>query len=328
MPNLVLLNFEDTIGNYSGALQATVTGTTNKANVKGNQLQIFDCVELMRRYVHGLNNPLTANDFQPLSAACFASDKIYVVIHGDPRRGVGLTTNMQQLCTAAQLAMFMLRIMPGRGQQYVISLIMCYGARSQVWQHSRVDHQGEIKAKHLQTSFAYKLFRDICPLRNLRLTARTGRVNHNNQGVLSVEEDMTIDAYIAEDEHTKDKAANNQARLAAVNVIKTAYLQNGGTQLQWNAWWTKHFQNAHAFAWSAEERAIKSYLGWLTHKSNKLAQKHIDSIQDAGGLQERSKYGKLVYTYGGGQLQVVNKYGNPHDHSVPAGHVIYNGPLL
>jgi len=47
----------------------------------------------------------------------------------------------------------------------------------------------------------------------------------------------------------------------------------------------------------------------------------------AGNI-ERAKYGKLVYTYVGGKLKVVNKYGNPHNTKIKPGYVLHSGPLL
>lgn len=329
MPGYVLLNFEDPIGNYSGALQSSVAGIGVKANVKGHQVQTFDCVELITRYITGQPTPITAPDLTALQVACVGADKIYVVIHGDPRRGtVGLTTNMQQLCTAAQLAVFMLRIVPARQAQYTISMIMCYGARSATWQHALVDHQGKMPAQVLSTSFAYQLFKEICTLRDIRLTARTGRVNHNAQsGVVYVEEDMAIDEYIATDEYNKDIIANRAQRQAPVDAAKTQFLLNGGNDQQWTAMFDKHRLNANAPAVGPQEMVIKPFVAWLYHGKQATVDAYDAAWMQAGNI-ERAKYGKLVYTYTGGKLKVVNKYGNPHDKKIKAGYVLYSGPLL
>jgi hypothetical protein len=240
MPGYVLLNFEDPIGQYGGALQSSIAGIGVKGNVKGHAVQTFDCVELIRRYITGLPAPITAQDLTALDLACFSADKIYVVIHGDPRRGaVGLTTDMQQLCTAAQLAVFLLRIVPVRQAQYTISMIMCYGARSATWQHALADHQGRMSPQILATSFAYRLFKEICTLRNVRLTARTGRVNHNpGTGVVNVEEDMAIDEYIDMDEYNKDIIANKPMHEGPVNAAKLQFYRVAGTTSSGRRWST------------------------------------------------------------------------------------------
>jgi len=329
MPGYVILNFEDPIGNYSGALQASISGIGVKGNVKGHQVQTFDCVELIRRYITGQPTPITAQDLTALDAACASADKIYVVIHGDPRRGtVGLTTDMRQLCTAAQLAVFLLRIIPVRPVQYTISMIMCYGARSATWQHALVDHQGKIPAQELATSFAYKVFKEICTLRNVRLTARTGRVNHNAQsGVVYVEEDLAIDEYIAMDDYNKDIIANRAQREAPVDAAKTQFLLNGGNLQQWTAMVDRHRLNPNAPAVGPQEAVIKPYVAWLYHGKQATVDAY-DAAWGQAGNMERAKYGKLVYTYTGGKLKVENKYGNPHEKKIKAGYVLYSGPLL
>jgi hypothetical protein len=89
----------------------------------------------------------------------------------------------------------------------------------------------------------------------------------------------------------------------------------------------KHRLNPNAVAVGPNEALIKPYVAWLYHGKQATVDAYDNAWMLAGNI-ERSKYGKLVYTYLGGKLKIVNKYGNPHEKKIKPGYVLYKGPLL
>jgi hypothetical protein len=329
MGNYVILNFEDPIGQYLGPLQATTAGIrVKKPAMSGHQVSVYDCVELLDKYVGNVGGGVSAHELTALTHACQASDRIYVVMHGDPRQAqFGFASGNRQLCRYDAFAAFIHRLIPKRNGRYTISMIMCYGGRSATWQHALVDHQEKIPPQYLATSFAYLVFKEICTTRSLRLTARTGRVNHDPQGRTAVEEDMALDEFFADDEYSRDITANRPAKLAVVMLAKQQYLLGGGTEQGWTLMWNKHLTDENAVAVGPEEALIKPYHAWLTHDKKIVGDAYLNAFQAAGAM-ERTKYGKLVYTFNHGKLKIVNRYGNPHNKKMKANTVLYSGPLL
>lgn len=310
MGHYLVINLADRDG--MGAISSLHNGVTAKrtrsgisALLKGqNQTHRVDAFDMFDDFVAG-NLTRHDNRLQALRAECLRSKKIYLATHGTPTdvdHAFANAAGGQPLATHQQLAQFMLMAMPDRPNPYNLALVMCYGARTLSYLSTQVDHQGHIDIADLRTSFAYKFYRGLVFGRKVRMTARTGAVAFdNNTGVSQVEPELAIDARIAKEQFLRQPHV--QPAMNAWRQQRNQAAQGGNATYDAFQQLNQQFQNnPFRAAQNAQQQAVKDYQDIMRTK-----QQYVD-IMDAN--TDRTKYGKLVYTYQAGQLTIVNKYAN------------------
>jgi hypothetical protein len=294
-----------------------VTGLT-KVLTGGTEILSFDLFTLM---ADDLARQLKDTDAAPIRDKCEGAKKIYLATHGlptDTDHAFASAAGGNALCTYKQLAFFMLKLLPNRKKTYNLGLIMCYGARSASYRASALDHQGKIPAADLATSFAYKFFRQVCPFRKVRMTARTGAVAFSaSSGRSQVEQEVAIDARVDKEEFLRDPAVLSQ--ITAWQGEKKTRDRDPNLGPAWMAMNDRFKNDPFATAQDATEQTAKDYQAILRTKGG------FQQIQD--DKPDLEKYGKFVYTYEGSVLTIMNKYGGPKAGVWPE-HVLYRGPLM
>lgn len=310
MSNYLVINLADrsnmgAISSLSNGVTAKRTRTGLSALLKGqNNIETVDAFAMLDDDLLG---NLSRSDLrmQALRQKCLQSKKIYLATHGTPTdvdHAFAAAAGGTPLCTAKQLAQFMLAALPKRDKPYNIALVMCYGARTLTYRTAQLDHQGMIPITDLRTSFAYKFYRALIVHRKVRMTARTGAVAYdNNTGVSTVEDELSIDARI--DKENFLRQAHIVPAMTAWRGHRGLAAQAGNAQYDQFTRTTERFTNNPTHVpRNAREVDIKAYADVMRMK------KAYQDIMDAN--TDRTKYGKLVYTYQSGQLKIVNKYGN------------------
>ena len=310
MSHYLVINLADRDG--MGAISKLHDGVGNKRSrsglsklIKGQNItERVDAFDMLDDFVAGT---LARNDprLQALRTQCARSKKIYLATHGTPTdvdHAFANAAGGNALCTVQQLGDFMLMAMPDRQSEYNLALVMCYGARTLNFRATNLDHQGMIPVHDLRTSFAYKFFRRLIAGRKVRMTARTGAVAFDaDTGISTVEQEVSVDARI-----DKEAFLRQAHILPATNANRARMHQaaQGG-----NASYDRFQQMSQGYrqhpgraAVTDEQRDIKAYQDIMRQK-----QAYID-IMEAN--TDRTKYGKLVYSYRSGTLKVINKYGN------------------
>lgn len=349
MSLFVILNFEDPDPGYredrpvqgfttrkptkapahvTGSAQGTVKGTVAKVRRKEtrfgrNTLRHYSCVEIARADKAGT---LDRDDVEAIREDCRHASKIYIIMHGKPEETERGFSNKidgaQQEYTWNELARLAKLLFPFRETTYQVSLIMCYGARSQDY---RANHNGGLSENQLKSSFAFKFFRGICLARNVRMTAVTGAVStRENDGTSVVETEEWVEANLNVLEYKQDKATRDLLK-AKWKKAEALYPKEAWAQL------------CQRFATNPAEYAgndplfifLKRYYEEHVHRKTRLLMAKSTATQGYAGASNIAKHGRLVYTYTGGVLTIVNKYGNPNDpQAVPANHILYSGPML
>lgn len=310
MSYYVVINLADRDG--MGAISKLVEGVGNKRSRSGiskllkgqNLTERVDAFDMLDDFVAG---NLQRNDprLQALRTQCARSKKIYLATHGTPTdvdHAFANAAGGQPLCTAKQMGDFMLMAMPDRETEYNLALVMCYGARTLNFRATNLDHQGMIPIHDLRSSFAYKLFRRLVAGRKVRMTGRTGAVAFDaNTGVSTVEQEVSVDARI-----DKEAFLRQAHILPATNANRARELQAAQAG---NASYDRFQQMSRDYraqpgraAHTGQQQDIKAYQEIMRRK-----QAFVD-IMEANN--DRTKYGKLVYSYRSGHLKVINKYGN------------------
>ena len=309
MSDFLVINLAD---REIGPIAGLTNGITAKRTRSGlgkllkgqDHVHRFDAFPLMDDFLVG-NLARDDQRLLALRALCQRAKKIYLATHGTPTdtaHAFSAAAGGHPLCTVQQLGDFMLTAMPVRNTEYNLALVMCYGARTLTYRAAQLDHQGMIPIQDLRTSFAYKLFRIILSGRGVRMTARTGAVAFDNAtGVSTVEHETSIDARIDKENFLRQPhirpatQANRQRELQAAQGGNASYDQFQQLSRGFRA-------NPGRVAVTGQERDIKAYQDIMRQK-----QAYVD-IMEAN--TDRTKYGKLVYTYRAGTLEIVNKYGN------------------
>lgn len=309
MSNFVVINLADPGG--IGAIASLRQGVTAKQRRTGLGRVLYgqhavDQVDAFALLAADQNHTLQRTDpgLQALRQLCVRSKKIYLATHGVPTDVDHAFANAAggvPLCTARELARFMLMALPQRDEAYNIALVMCYGARTATYRSAQLDHQGMVPINDLRTSFAYKFFRDVARSRHLRMTARTGAVAFDAAtGRSTVEQEMSIDARIDKDILVRQPHVVPLTQANRALEVQAAQGGNGTYDAFRNL--SNQFRNdPNRVANNADEQTIKDYQGLMRDR-----QQYVD-IMDAHG--DLAKYGKLVFTYVGGTLTIINKYG-------------------
>lgn len=308
MPDYVIINLEDKIAD-TGVGAADSTRLALKLRYEVNKQRSGLAAKIMgkntvneHRCVDG--PPLVgftthAPTLFTIRQACQAAEKIYVVVHGDPRTTDTCYTNavggmgVQPLCNSAQLAAFLATILPHKDKQR-IALVMCYGARCRDFRSANVNHQGAMGINDLRTSFAYRLVYELAQLGYRQtLSAVTGKIQHDStSGRALIEKEELIDV-------------NMELAEASRTFTQDAAPHGGGAAFRKTAAGKAQFDGITAL--QGQRNTIRANLG---------------------GGDEANKYGKLVFKVSGINITIVNKYGGPGATDVDAGTVLYKGPLL
>ena len=335
MAYYVMLNFEDADPNAgtgaaarlklkhlptSNAVGSAASGTAriygNRALArstvfKKRQVVFYPCQEILLR---DENKTLDRTDVDNIRRDCEEAKTIGIIIHGAPSdTDHGFSTAGASVCTWKDLGRLMLLLLPDT-RDYNVALIMCYAARSD---DSSLNHDGHIPASELKTSFAYKFFRNICRLRRIKMTAWTGAVSNDadiNHTVETEEQVMMV--------------LQKQQSMSLRNQNKTTMEQARDLLL------LKHTLTVNAFDKVVQQYAMSPNLPTKGEVEDFAKQfviyspyvsHFITNSFDSQKLGNKSKYGKLVYTFNGGVLEIIARY-QTSVHG--ANYSLYSGPLL
>jgi hypothetical protein len=331
MPYYVFLNFEDADPNPQNKVKGSKSGKPagigssaegtlkvyrNRADDKSSMFNnkhavYYPCQELIAREIAGT---LTHTEVANISKDCKEAKTIAVVIHGTPDdTDQGFSSGGGQVCKWDDLGRLALMLFPTKAGTYNIALIMCYGARSS---NASLDHRGQIPANDLKTSFAYKFFKSICGARNVRMSARTGAVSNDAQMGHTVETEEQVFSVIDKMSAKADRKVNKPA----MDLQKQQFLaKNSLSPQQFDQMMFKFVQNPKLAPADDIEQFAKDYIPYSGYVNQ-----YIDAMYGSDKLGNRDKYGKFIYTYSGGTLQIVSRY----DSGNGPNYVLYSGPLL
>jgi hypothetical protein len=344
MAYYVILNFEDRDPNFGGvgpnririenpgnkmkrsqalidsgaagdAARATTHVYANRVGFSGEDREIvfYPCQEILAAEK---NNTLSRTSLDAVRKDCEASKTIAVFIHGilaDTEHG--FATGGVEICTWQDLGRLMLLVLPKRQREYNIALLMCYGARSS---NAKLNHEGMIPPEELRTSFAYKFFRSICQLHNIRMSARTGLVK-TDQGV----------HHLVESEEWVMSTIMYQHGLQAQKGLKKAEMDTRVMELcKEHRIPREHFdtiveefaKNPAQIAWGPVQLVAKQYVIYSPHMSTYVK----NSFKDQR-LAWLEKYGKLIYTYKNGTLEIISRFDPDRTGKT---YTLYQGALL
>jgi hypothetical protein len=333
---LVILNLADPGG--IGPVSRVKSGLEAKQRTRPTVtvgdavVPVFELFEDLRN----VDSRKVSDELAAAAVACDQADKIFLCTHGlanDTEHAFAKASGGEALATWAEFGKLLAKLLPSSDKRYNIALVMCYGARTDTYRSSDLDHTGQIPASMLKTSFAYKLFKYLCEKnRKIRMTARTGAVGFDSKtGKSSVEQEAAIDISLDKEEFLrsartdkiiKDWKAFKDAATAAGMAAQAA----GKTEIpskykKWSAADQKFRSNpdkATGLFASDVEKSGKAYHQVIAQK-NALEQRKAQ-YQDLG------KYGKLVYSKSPDGIMIISKYGNQKD--IGPGTVLYSGPLL
>ena len=353
MNKIVVLNFEDEDISYTGgkvtpfvtrnktetskptlpnhlvgSAQSTVSGVLAKVRAKETtqgktQVHYYSCVRLIDLDKKGL---LTRDDVHAIRRDIGDAKKTYIIMHGTPDNTEdGFANGGAQVATWRDLSRLALMLFPAKDEVHRISLIMCYGARTDNY---RLNHVGQMSPGDLKTSFAYKFFRAICQLRNVTLTACTGAVSTSADSYANeVETEEWVSATLDIIDYKKDTTGRNNLKLA-FDQTKASYLtQKVGLQKDWDDLVSAFDRDPKKVPVGPYETEIHRYKSKTLHLYTQLQANKNAAAQLHGGLANISKYGRIAYHYDG-VLQIVNKYGDPKNPTIGEDHLLYRGPLL
>ena len=361
MAKYVVLNLEDKYQSTArGAADSTVLALRKKYEqnkqrtglskmfLGKNSLVEHRCVE-DNSGVIGFTTDV--NRLQLIRTDCDNAEKIYVVAHGDPRttnvcytndpNGVGVV----QLATFTQLGTFLKSIILARKETIRIALVMCYGARCRQYKRAQVDHMGMIGSADLATSFAYQLYKELAQTRNVKMTAVTGKIQHDStSGRSMVEVEEMIDENMDFAEAARAQTQSKGPLLAQLQQLHSSGVQDRDIKAK-EAYYRL---NPAAAANTPVEQYAKALVAWesgtwtdaggqnwtgtqLMQRVQQAQQAKRTAVQDLrqNSMEEMMpKYGKFIYTYKSAVLTIVSRYGKPGDPHVKPMTVLYQGPLL
>lgn len=335
MAYYVMLNFEDPDANAGpgvatgikgknvqniGTIGSAAAGTTkiynNRALSKSSfwkkkEVVYYSCQEILQR---DQNKNLDKADLARIRQDCQSAKTVSFIIHGTPTDTEhGFSTSGAALCTWKELGQLALLLLPD-GKDYHIALIMCYAARSQ---QADLDHNGQIPVNELKTSFAYKFFRSICVYRSVRMTARTGAVSNDSNLNHTVETEEQVFQLLEKQQAMQLRTANK----ASMDLQKTNLFNSKGlTAKTFDLELKKFLDNPNRVPHGKVETFAKQYIIYTPYMAGFIQNKF-----DQAKLGNRSKYGKLIYSYNGGVLEIVSRYDTD---SHGANYSLYRGALL
>jgi hypothetical protein len=216
------------------------------------------------------------------------------VDHGlirDPEGGPG------EKVTYQELGGFLLALLAS-SKAHNFTLVTCFAARSSNYQ---LDHQNTGLIDWTD-SFAYKLFNELCPAREVRMTARTGELSFNTvTGASEVQTELSIQGTIdnaslrAEDSVVKSQRwwADNLARLVKIPLFltfaKSLTMANNQKMAGQKLQALRQLRGNHALPDLDPDTApTLAYLDDLI-RLTEACSRQADPVQ--------GKYGKIVYRY-------------------------------
>lgn len=325
MPRFVILNLADPgqmgpVTKVKSGLEARVKAAPRTIAIGEDIVPIHDLFEALATVSAG--NAL-GPEMDTVKNDCDSAERIFLCTHGtakDTEHGFGKASGGTPLGSWQDFGRLMRKLLPRKDKVYKVALVMCYGARTDQYRSTDLDHQGMIPPSLLKTSFAYKLYHHLAGEhgRQIVMTARTGAVGFDQKtGMSSVEQEASIDIGLDKEEflrspkidHAMQKWKNYKT---AINSEKKA---DEFTKVD-----QKYRAKPDAFAnpFSDIQNAGKAYHQAVAQK-NKLEQRK-------SAYADLSKYGKIVYSAGRGGLKVVNKYGNGG--TIGPATVLYEGAFL
>ena len=284
------------------------------------QVQEIPMVEFYQSFISGNHHATYQADLRNIRAKCLGADQVMLSIHG-PMKHVDYGIIKDPMNPAndihvsyQQLGILLLTIFNNMQHNYNLTLVMCFGARSSRF---RLDHQ-DLDQIDWSDSFAYKLFEEISPRRQVRMTARTGELSFNTvTGVSEVQTELSIQGTLDNQDISQEQLVidtqtwvnTNRARLLAVPgsptdnflmEIQRAQLQaNRATGLQQ----LRQLRRNHNLPAGLDRGNLLTYLA------------NVIRLVEASSRQEdpvQGKYGKMVYKYIHGMGNAVfAKYPNP-----------------
>lgn len=334
MANHLVINLADKDGEVSGPTAMLMQGLTyrrtknvfTKLYYLSSSIEKVEATKLLQDDLVGKLSR-SSNAVVELRRKCAAASRIYVATHGTPSDTDHCflsASGGQPLCTYKQLASFLLLLLPQSSKTYYIGLVMCYAARCARARSTDVDHEGQIDKSDLKTSFAYRVFREVCTLRNVRMTARTGAVGMDGpSGKMTVEEELAVDAHL--DKTDLIQQMNPTALIADYKQAQTAICKiDGGTSFVAITDLLKKNPDAVINTPIGAPNDFDQHLNALRaqYRYEARRKQFQDIIQSKGNAH---KYGKFMYDYKGSTLTVTNVYGSS---KLGAGSKIYEGSLL
>lgn len=335
MPKLVILNLADPGG--IGPVSRVKKGLQAKQRIRPTVAVGDDVVPIYDLFdeLPQAGSLQMSDEMKEAALACDQASKIYLCTHGtskDTDHAFAKASGGAALGTWDDFGRVLGKLLPSTSKQYNIALVMCYGARTDTYRSSDLDHTGQIPLSMLKTSFAYKLFKHLCGEgRNIRMSARTGAVAFDaNTGKSSVEQEASIDISLDKEEFLRapktqaaidNWKAYKDAALAALKAAESA--GKTGMHSDYKKWQAadQKFKSAPdkttgLFA-SRMEKSSKAYHQVIAQKNAMEQRKHQ--------YQDLAKYGKIVYAKTPAGITIISKYGNQKD--VGPGTVLYSGPL-
>jgi hypothetical protein len=328
MSRYIVLNFEDKITDtHKGASDSTILGLKARyeviKNPKGIGSAFMGKNEVTEHRCVDAGPPIRFTDdatrVGTIRSACSGAEKIYLVMHGDPRttdmcytNAVPSTAGVVQLASAAQLSAFLAKVLLGRKQECRLALVMCYGARCRNYLSANVNHQGMIPQADLVTSFAYRLFYALVHDHSIkaRLSAVTGKISHDSKtGGAMVEVEEMIDLNMEFSEASSAKIASMREVVGEPKPLN----QQDATYKDNYAAWSK------SPAGSAATLRVKT--------AQEARRALTDSLPKEKAYGSMHKYGKIEYRLKGSKLTIASKYGDSAG-GLKAGTVLYSGELL
>lgn len=248
---------------------------------------------------------------------CSIADKIMLSIHGhadDTTCGyVEQFGKASKRVDYRQLAQFLLLFLPTQSERYHLALITCHAARSANYLK---DHTGALTRLDVQSSFAYRFYKEICTQRNVLMTARTGSVSfreHDGRSLVQTEAGVRCEVELEAIQKSKELARiseryeelkervfekeGNIRRVLAMEEKIREELDKGRTD------WSMA---------SFEERLVIDY---------QVAKRRVTRLQQLQN-EEQGKFGKFIYRYEAseGEVTVLRKYPKPST-------ILYQGAL-
>ena len=347
----VVLNFEDRhLDTHRGAADSTVKALQKRYEqdkqktglaalfVGRNAVIEHRCVELQ-----GVAPAITTdhNRIAQIRNDCARAEKIYVVAHGDPRTTDVCYTNdpngigVVRLADSATLGTFLKTVIQPKTSVIRIALVMCYGARCARYQRATVNHQGMVATNDLKTSFAYQLFKELAQTRQVKMTAVTGKIQHDaTSGRALVEHEDMIDENMEFAEAAKAQTVSKGPLIGQYNAL----LQSGNSVATINAEAAKYRSNPALAAANPLQQYAKDLVTWERSGGDAIKARvataqaakrtATTNLTQAGQEENMPKYGKFIYTYKNNILKIVSKYGKPNDGVIVPMTVLYQGPLL
>jgi hypothetical protein len=336
MSKLVILNLADPKG--IGPVSRVKTGLEAKQKTRasitvGDEIvPIYDLLE----EVATAGSLKMSDELKEAALACEQASKIYLCTHGlanDTEHAFAKASGGGALGTWEDFGKLLGKLLSSTSKQYNIALVMCYGARTDTYRSTDLDHTGMIPVSMLKTSFAYKLFKHLAgQQRKVRMTARTGAVQFDDKtGVSSVQQEAQIDIALDKEEYLRSAKVQKtidewkkfkDEQLAAYKVsLGAGKTSEPSLVKKFNAADKKFRDNPDASTGIFASGVVKA--GKAYHQV--IAKKNAFE-QQKSQYKDLEKYGKIVYSNTTTGVTIVSKYGNQKD--IGPGTVLYSGPLL